>query len=57
MNPSIDLQSAMNYLLFSSNPIAIDASLIVELGLCLLLSASIMKHENASFKKHESIQR
>ncbi|MCO7243984.1 hypothetical protein OR573_15515 [Halomonas sp. CH40] len=56
METSTDLQSAINYLFFSSHPAIISASLIVGVGLCLLLTVSIIKHENAAFKKHESTQ-
>ena len=56
METSTDLQSAINYLFFSSHPAIISASLIVGVGLCLLLTVSIIKNENAAFKKHESTQ-
>lgn len=56
METNVDVPSAVNYLLFFSHPVAITASLAIGVGLCVLLTASIIKHENAAFKKHESTQ-
>ncbi|WP_164834365.1 hypothetical protein [Halomonas sp. KX33721] len=56
METNVDVPSAVNYLLFSSHPIAIAVSLAIGMGLCVVLTASIIKHENAAFKKHESTQ-
>lgn len=56
METNVDVPSAVNYLLFSSHSVAIAVSLIIGVGLCVLLTASIIKHENAAFEKHESTQ-
>ncbi|WP_336269814.1 hypothetical protein [Vreelandella arctica] len=56
METNVDVPSAVNYLLFFSHPVAIAVSLVIGVGLCILLTVSIIKHENAAFEKHESTQ-